>query len=212
MRQPDLGNLNTCLLAPPEAVYEAARLLRSAVDAHNSGDGDRAGKMFLAANMPEVRAWTESLWGKGWATRLTLRVVPNSPPYLGRTDRAKVRMPTPVEEKSLIERDGYHCRFCGVPLVHKRIRERAKGAYPESVTWGKVNASQHAAFQAMWMQFDHLVPHSRGGDSRSENMVVTCAPCNYARFHYTIEEVGLLNPLLRPPHRSPWNGLEDLAV
>jgi len=35
--------------------------------------------------------------------------------------------------------------------------------------------------------------HSRGGDNSFENMVITCAPCNYARMEFTLEELGLLD-------------------
>ena len=212
VKPPHIAGLKDCLHPPPAAVYEAARLLRCAVDAHNASDRERASKLFKDANLPEVREWTESLWGKGWGKRLTLQFVPNAPAYLPRAERVPVRMPTSAGQKVLIARDGYHCRFCAIPLVHKRIRDRVKAAYPESVTWGSTNPSQHAAFQAMWMQFDHLVPHSRGGSNEAENVLVTCAPCNYARFHYTFEEVGLRNPLMRPPDRSDWNGLEDFAI
>ena len=63
----------------------------------------------------------------------------------------------------------------------------------------------------MWLQFDHLVPHSRGGTSQLSNVLITCAPCNYGRFHYTIEELDLINPFCRQPVKTDWNGLEDLV-
>ena len=32
-----------------------------------------------------------------------------------------------------------------------------------------------------------------------EKLVITCAPCNYGRFHYTVEELDLAHPLDREP-------------
>lgn len=60
----------------------------------------------------------------------------------------------------------------------------------------------------MWLQYDHIVPHARGGDNSIGNVVVTCAPCNYARMDYTLDELGLENPLSREPRQSNWDGLE----
>lgn len=199
-----------CLKDPIPAIWEGARRLRAAVDAHLAGDREEASRAFQAADMLEIRDWTESIWGHGWKTLVRPRTVEGAPAYLPKEQRIPVRMPTRAGESAIIERDGYHCRFCGIPVIHRRVRERAKALYPDAVTWGGTNLSQHAAFQAMWLQFDHLLPHSRGGSNDLENVLITCAPCNYGRFHYTVEELDLMNPLERDPVRSDWNGLEDL--
>ncbi len=119
-------------------------------------------------------------------------------------------MPTAVEQAELIGRYGYRCAFCGIPLIHKRIRERATRLYPEAVPWGRTNQSQHAAFQAMWLQFDHVLPHARGGDNSFDNLVVTCAPCNFGRMNYTLAEMGLADPRERSIEPIDWDGLECL--
>ena len=35
--------------------------------------------------------------------------------------RLNLRMPNTEEKRILLERDGYHCRFCGVPVIRERI-------------------------------------------------------------------------------------------
>ncbi len=157
--------------------------------------------------MPAIREWTESLWGAN-SLYVNVRKVPGAPPSLPKDQRVKVRMPTVAEKTMLHERDGYHCRFCGIPLIRMEIRKRIKNIYPESLSWGRTNLTQHAAFQAMWLQYDHLLPHARGGNNDIDNVVITCAPCNYGRWHYTVEEVGLTDPRNREPVRSGWQGLE----
>lgn len=182
-------------------------MLDAAVTAHFNGDGRLADELIRNADMPQIREWTESLWG-GNSPYVKVRTVSNPPPYLPKEQRIKVRMPNTAEKRMLHERDGFHCRFCGIPLIRMEIRKRIKDVYPDSLSWGSTNFSQHAAFQAMWLQYDHLLPHARGGNNDLENVMLTCAPCNYGRWHYTVDEVGLLDPRSRETIRSEWDGLE----
>ncbi len=62
------------------------------------------------------------------------------------------------------------------------------------------------------MQFDHLLPHSRGGDNSLSNVVATCAGCNYGRMDYTLEELGLIDPRSRALPESEWDGLERVLA
>jgi hypothetical protein len=121
-------------------------------------------------------------------------------------------MPTAAEKALLHQRDGYHCRFSGIPVIRAEVRKRMKAVYPQALSWATRNIECHAAFQAMWVQYDHIVPFKRGGLHDLENLVVTCAPCNFGRMQYTLDEVGLLDPRGRAPVRSTWDGLERFSV
>ena len=83
-----------------------------------------------------------------------------------------------------------------------------KKLYPDVVPWGRTNQSQHAAFQCMWLQYDHVVPHSSGGENTIDNLVITCAACNFGKMEYTLEEIGLIDPRQFEPVSSQWDGLE----
>jgi hypothetical protein len=198
-----------CLLEPIPQIFEAAQFLTSAVADHLAGRSDQASANFAKAEMSSVRDWTEAIWGKHRPEVLCIRSVPNSPPTLPKEARVKLRMPTAKEQASLIEKHGYKCAFCGIPLIHKRVRSRAVRLYPESVSWGRTNQTQHAAFQAMWLQFDHVLPHARGGDNSIDNLLITCAPCNFGRMNYTLEELGLSDPRDRAIDKGAWDGLES---
>jgi hypothetical protein len=202
--------IRQCLRQPIPQIFEAATLLKAAVDAHLAADYTTAAACFRAANLPSVRDWTESIWGKHSPEILCVRAVPGAPPILPKESRIKVRMPTTEEQNRLIKHFGYRCAFCGIPLIHRRIRSRAAKLYPEAVPWGRTNQSQHAAFQAMWLQFDHVLPHARGGNNSHENLVVTCAPCNFGRMQYTLPELGLTDPRERTIEMTDWDGLEGL--
>lgn len=197
-----------CLRDPIPEIFEAAALMQRAVDRHLAGDRTEASALFKAADMKVVWEWTDSLWGKRDPGIHIIRHVENAPPYFLPAERSKDRMPTAAQEKALIDHWGYRCAFCGIPLIHERIRKRAVRLYPEVVQWGGKKTLQHAAFMAMWMQFDHIVPHGRGGASDFGNMVVTCAGCNYGRMNFTLDEMGLIDPRTRPVTKTDWDGLE----
>ena len=158
-----------------------------------------------------LREWVESLWGKA-SPYVHHRIVQGAPPILPRAQRPPFRMPTGSEKRLLHERDGYRCRFCGIPVIRKEVRDRFRELYPEVMPWGKTNREQHAAFQVMWAQYDHIVPHARGGTNDLDNIVVACAPCNFGRMNYLVEEVGLADPRTRSPIQSTWDGLERLLL
>ncbi len=194
----------TCFLEPPREAHDAAQLLSMAVDAHLAGDSAAADHFIRKADNPIIREWTESIWGRN-SPHIQATVQTISQPV---AERIAIRMPNAAEKGALHLRDGHHCRFCGLPVIRAEVRKTIAKAYPNALTWGRTNLSQHAAFQAMWAQYDHLVPHSRGGDNSADNMVVTCAPCNFGRMDYLLDEVGLAHPFAREPIRSTWDGLE----
>lgn len=199
--------LRSCLRDPIPEIAEAACYLKEAVAAHLLGQRDVANRRIQQADIPAIREWTESLWGRN-SPYVKPRVVLNAQPSLPKEERIKVRMPTGDETRRLHERDGYQCRFCGIPVIRTEIRNRIRAAYPDALLWGRRNVDQHAAFQALWAQYDHVLPHAKGGDNDLSNIVITCAPCNFARMDYTLEEVGLSDPRLRDAIHSDWDGLE----
>ena len=200
-------SLRSCLRPPIPEIYEAARHLDLAVTAHLRGEYATAGELFRLADNKVVWNWTDSVWGKK-SPYIQFRPVPNPLPEFSREQRSKPRDAS-TETKLLIhQRNGYYCRFCKIPVVRDDIRKRISKKYPDSVSWGKKNESQHAAFQCMWAQYDHIIPHARGGTSHISNIFLTCAACNYGRMSYTLEEVSLMHSDSHAIQDGPWDGLE----
>ncbi|MEX1668157.1 HNH endonuclease [Zhongshania guokunii] len=192
-----------CFREPIPEIYDSARYLDAAVSAHLNGYTKLAEELFNLANNPVVWEWTDSIWGKA-----SKYVVINKNPKLHTAEKEKVRMPNKAQMEELRARDGYHCRFCGMPVIRAEVRKYFKEIYPEAVGWERTNKSQHAAFQCMWLQYDHVVPHSSGGTNDLDNVVITCAACNYGKWNYTLEELDLYDPRDFPPVGSTWDGLE----
>jgi hypothetical protein len=197
-------SLRLCLDKPIPEIAVAARFLNEAVSAHLAGDYTLAEELICRSDMPAIREWMKSMWAD---SRIHLRV-PKARPALPLDLRSQPRMPVASVKRRVHERDGFHCRFCGIPVIRPETRARINARYPKAVKWGRKESVRHPAFQAMWAQYDHLVPHSHGGTSDFENLVLTCAACNLGRAGYTLEEVGVADPRSRPRVRSEWDGLE----
>src|SRR2546427_13299032 len=56
--------MRNCLRNPIPEINFVARLLDVAVERHLRGDRLEVCRLLNQSNMPEVRDWTESLWGK----------------------------------------------------------------------------------------------------------------------------------------------------
>ncbi|GGE59714.1 hypothetical protein GCM10007421_38000 [Halopseudomonas oceani] len=195
-----------CFREPIPEIFDAARYLDAAVSAHLNGHSSLAIELFTLANDPKIRAWTDSIWGKK-SPFVRIKKQPDK----AHSEKVTARMPTAIQKAELHSRDGFHCRFCGIPVIRAEIRKVLHIAYPTAITWGRSNASQHAAFQCMWAQYDHVVPHSHGGTNDLDNLVVTCAACNFGKMEYTLEELSLIDPRTIPPIQSNWDGLERVA-
>ena len=207
----------TCLREPIPEIFRAAATLDDALAAHLCGNAEKAAALIELADDPLIREFTESVWGKRTSNIHQFVEVSNPLPRLAIEERPRPRMPDGPTMESVTWRDGFHCRFCGMPVIPADARRKFRQFYPRSVRWGPRNADQHAAFQCMWLQFDHLVPNQRGGTSDEQNIVVTCAPCNFGRMDFTLEEAQLQNPLNRK--RCPswdryqtWDGLRRILA
>ena len=71
---------------------------------------------------------------------------------------------------SIIERDNYRCQYCG----HKGT----KNWDPDGRRW----------------HIDHMLPRSRGGTSKPDNLALSCAKCNIAKHMMTADEFATCIP------------------
>ena len=205
----EMPALRLCLRVAIDEIVEAAEYLDAAATAHLSNDPQLAADLIKKADIPAITAWADSMWGSNSEYNRHWKI-DGAAPAMIRTERDRGRMPTKALQAALHARVGYHCRFCGIPVIRTEIRAFLVQKYPDAARWGLTNASKHAALHAMKAQYDHLLAHSRGGTSDLENLVVTCGPCNFGRGSHTLEEVRLIDPKTREPIRSDWDGLERL--
>ncbi len=188
-------------------IFEAWELLNQAVDSHLLGNHSNAEALFKKADIRAVWEWLNPGW-----SRPDLHVVVFDPhedtQAVPRDLRDPDRNIAPIIRAAVLQRDGYQCRYCGIPVVHADIRKLAHRLYPDAVPWEPYDVTkQHSAFACLWLQFDHVVPHSHGGRSSLDNVVISCALCNFGKDKYTLRQLNLQDPRLRPPTQSDWDGL-----
>ena len=171
MNNPQLPCGRRWFREPIPEIYDAARYLDAAVSAHLAGESKIASELIKLADMPILRAWLDPIWGAN-NPHLHYRPVGGSPALVPKEARASERMPDSSIKRRLIERDGYHCRLCSIPLVRGEVHGQSHALYPDALPWAAGNINQHAAFQVLWLQYDHLVPHARGGSNELDNMLI----------------------------------------
>jgi 5-methylcytosine-specific restriction endonuclease McrA len=200
--------MRKCLKQPIREVGAAIKALEAAVDAHLAGDLDLAAAKFNEANCPVTWHWLNAPW-----TKVRNNVVIMEPDgdtkEIPKAQRDPDRNIASSIKQAVLARDGYRCRYCGLPVVHADIRKIAAQVYPKEIPWNpRISAEQHSAFQVTWLQFDHVEPHSHGGKSSVENVVISCALCNFGKDRFTLRQLDLEDPRLRPPRPSEFDGLE----
>lgn len=113
--------------------------------------------------------------------------------------------------RDVLERDRYHCRYCDVPVIYtdeaNRLRDLFGGSY---FKLSQDNDLAHGTLRAFYNSFDHVVPVSRGGQNKVNNIVTACYACNFGKANYTLYQLGLTDPFLNPIAYSDHDGFVSL--
>ena len=136
---------------------------------------------------------------------LILKIIPNPTVDINQRDLSK--SPRKLQDAVFL-RDGYKCRYCGDRLISQNfMRLFIKKINTSLFQRGKSNLTTHGIIHLYWPVADHVIPWSKGGLTNLENLVSSCATCNYGKAGYTIEQLGIENPFNRSPILDNWNGL-----
>jgi DNA-directed RNA polymerase subunit RPC12/RpoP len=117
-------------------------------------------------------------------------------------------------EKDLFARDGYRCRYCGVRVLPGSVTKKMQSILGKQHfdATSRSNHARHGIKLVFSASLDHVVPHSRGGQTNPDNLVTACWACNYGKSEYTLAEMGLDDPRDREPRVDDWQGLTDVPV
>lgn len=92
-----------------------------------------------------------------------------------------------------------------------RLVGRARGARRVTLRFSRVNVMTRDGFRCQYcairlpmrqLNYDHVLPRSRGGKTTWENVVTACYPCNSKKGDRTPAEAGMT--LLKTPVKPAW--------
>jgi 5-methylcytosine-specific restriction endonuclease McrA len=66
-------------------------------------------------------------------------------------------------------------------------------------TLGRTNAERPGVYLVYCATLDHVIPHQAGGRTDADNLVTSCWPCNYGKYKYSLEQLGMDSPFDYPP-------------
>jgi 5-methylcytosine-specific restriction endonuclease McrA len=116
----------------------------------------------------------------------------------------------PSTEKKVFERDCFRCRYCGLRIIAKEVfAEYSRIVGSENFSIERENSKRNGLTLGLRGVADHVEPYASGGETSLENLVTSCYSCNFGKAGYTLEQLGIKDPRLRPPVQDDWRGLTE---
>lgn len=194
-------------LPVPDWIREHLTLLHRSIRRAAEGRVEESKRLLASIPSDEIRKWgVEHGQLSGRFRNRVLKVpAPDAAPATG------TRTASPSLRARILARDGYRCRYCGVPVIPREVLVAFGGVVgQEAFGTGRANAERHGAALVSWAEVDHVLPYQRGGPTTEENLVTSCWACNYGKDRYTVEQLGIDDPRERPPEKTEWDGLWPL--
>lgn len=196
-------------LVPPLWFEDQLDLFNDAVQSASTGDVARAVEILGSMQSDHLREWyvEHGQNSGGFRHRHLGKPGVGSTPTATDDTRLSSRL-----ERDVFKRDGYRCRYCG----HRVVPNGALRAFRDVVgtevfPTGRSNAQRHGVEVAFRAGADHVVHWKLGGPTSMENLVTACWSCNFGKYYFTLQQIGLDDPRTRPPVLSgSWDGLVSL--
>ena len=107
--------------------------------------------------------------------------------------------------REVIERDGVYCRYCGHGPMLLRWDVSPRGRVKLYNDWETLGDPT--------IELDHVIPESKGGSSKADNLVVLCGDCNRRKWNRELHRVlRAPAPLSFLPPPKPREVVESLPV
>lgn len=196
----------SCPLAPPGWFEAELSAFRASVAELGEGNRDGALRALSTIRDAELRDWLVEHGQMSGMHRVRILKL-YAPGGFPEKERDRERRPTKFEQ-DVFARDGYRCRYCGIRIVSKKVLAAFERALrSDHFSLGPANDSAHGIVNIFKPAADHVVPWALGGRTNLENLVTSCGPCNYGKYNYTVEQMGVSDPRLRAPLVDDWDGL-----
>ncbi len=197
-----------CLLPQPSWFSSQVDIFESAVNHFLFGDREKCLVELNRIRSEEITNWYIEHGQMSGRHRKEILGI-SRPLKVEEKDRDPQRSPIKLQE-FVFNRDGYKCRYCGNRLISQDfIRLFIKKLDSPIFQRGKSNVTTNGIIHITWPVADHVIPWNIGGRTNLKNLVSSCAPCNYGKDGYTIQQIGIQNPFTRNPKIDQWNGLSN---
>ena len=120
--------------------------------------------------------------------------------------------------RRLAERDGYRCGYCGIRVVEPAVLKKVQSVLGRDVfpsktgEKGSSNLDYHGIWLVMAITLDHIKPSAIDADDSDGNLVTCCWGCNFGKYDYTLDELGLARPEQSRGVFDGWHGLRDSTM
>jgi hypothetical protein len=193
---PQLSSLTVPLPKPISAI-KAMETFEESYRPLIAGEIKRAKELLLQIPSLEMQTWFD----RHAQNVSTLR-------FRGLGSHRPVRVSNELDPKKafshisskVYRRDNFHCRYCGSKVAPRSFFLTYSNLVgDDAFCIGRANREMPGIYLLFVSTLDHVTPHRLGGRTDESNLITSCWPCNYGKMEYTVEQIGMADPLLRPP-------------
>jgi hypothetical protein len=198
---------NNCLVPYPKEFDKQIDLIAEAVQILQSNPV-RAREIVQSLDTEPMKRWfiDVALWSGAWRAEI-----------LGSHKKALrgLGVRKIVSQKKLdvlFARDKWRCRYCGIRVAgnRKHFKKFATAIGMPELIAGRTDESRHGLYLMLMASYDHVKPVNQDGTNDAENLVTACWCCQFGKYKYSLDELGLTGPIDPKLVKSDsWVGLDS---
>jgi len=108
--------------------------------------------------------------------------------------------------------DKWRCRYCGIRVAGnlKHFKKFAQAIDMPELIAGRTDESRHGLYLMLMASYDHVKPVNQEGTNDSTNLVTACWCCQFGKYKFSLDELGLTGPIdLELVKSDSWVGLDS---
>jgi hypothetical protein len=204
----DTEKWNTnCLVPYPKEFDKQIDLVAEAVRIAHL-DPARARAMVQSFDSEPMKRWfiDVALWSGAWrAERVGLHEK-----RMKSLGRRKIVSQKKLDD--LFAGDKWRCRYCGIRVAgnRKHFKKFAQAIDMPELIAGRTDESRHGLYLMLMASYDHVKPVNQDGTNDSTNLVTACWCCQFGKYKFSLDELGLTGPIdLELVKSDSWVGLDS---
>ena len=203
---PAFWNKN-CLVPYPKEFDQQIDLVAEAIRIAQSSPG-LAREITQSLDAEPMKRWfiDVALWSGAWRAE----ILGNHKKAVRGLGVRKIVSQTKLDE--LFARDKWRCRYCGIRVAgnRKHFKKFANTIGMPELIAGRTDESRHGLYLMLMASYDHVRPVNQEGTNDSTNLVTACWCCQFGKYKYSLDELGLAGPInLELVVSDSWAGLDS---